>query len=123
VDFKIKLLAFLAGIAFTVVIGRQIMKTRISPSCSILWLSIAGFLLSVSIFDDFYRWIAYTIVGIVDARHIIYIALIGFLLVYVFYLTSIIMRMNDQIQNLISYTSILENQIGGKRGNGVPSTN
>jgi hypothetical protein len=122
VGFKIKLLAFIIGLAFTILIVHQIKRTRISPSCSILWLGVAFFLLSVSAFEGFYRWLATTVIGIVDARHIIYIFLIGFLLIYVFYLTSIVMRLNDQIQNLISYISILENRIEGGKEDGVHST-
>jgi hypothetical protein len=122
VDFKIKLIAFICGAVFAILIAHQIRRTRISPSCSILWLGIAGFLLSVPAFDGFYRWIANTVIGIVDARHIIYIVLIGFLLVYTFYLTSIIMRLNDQVQNLISYTSILESRIKEDKGHGVYTT-
>ena len=120
--FRIKLLAFIIGLAFTFLIARQIQRTRISPSCSILWLGVAFFLLSVSVFEGLYRWLASKVIGIVDARHVIYIVLIGFLLIYVFYLTSIIMRLNDQIQNLISYTSILESRINKGKEDGVHST-
>lgn len=121
-DFKIKLIAFISGAIFAALIVHQIRRTRISPSCSILWLGIAGFLLSVPAFDGFYRWIATTVIGIVDARHVIYIVLLGFLLIYTFYLTALIMRLSDQVQNLISYTSILESRVREDKEHGVYPT-
>ena len=49
--------------------------------------------------------------GSFDARHVIYIVLIGFLLVYVFHLTQTISRMADQIQVLVSQLSIVEHEL------------
>ena len=45
---------------------------------------------------------------IVDARHVIYIAIIGFLLIYSLYLTVMVSRMSNQIRHLISAVAILE---------------
>jgi hypothetical protein len=39
------------------------------------------------------------------------VVLIGFLLIYAFYLTTRVSRMSDQIQELISYTAVLEKKI------------
>jgi hypothetical protein len=50
----------------------------------------------------------------VDARHVIYIVLIGFLMVYVFYLTQKISKMSDQIQMLISHLAIVEDELRRK---------
>ena len=105
---KIKLIVLLGGIIFLYFIYRSIHKNTIRPSYSFLWICISLFLLSVPILEPFYKWIATSIIGITDARHIVYIGLIVFLLIYVFYLTIEVCRMNDQIQELISYTSILE---------------
>jgi len=115
--FEIKLLALLIGIMFFVLVIIQIRKNTMHPSYSILWIIISLFLISVPLLEPFYKWIATDIIGINDARHIIYIFLIGFLLIYVFYLTSKTTKMSDQIQNLLSYTSILENEIRENKKN------
>lgn len=111
---KIKIIAFIIGFFFLTFIIRTIKKNGFPPTISIMWLLVASFLLSVPIFEEFYRWIAYNLIGIQDARHIIYIFLIGFLLVYNFYLSSKITLMNDQIKHLISFTAVLENKIKKK---------
>lgn len=112
---KIKLLASLIGLIFFLFILKSIKKNSFRPSYAALWFFISLFLLSISVAEPLYRWIAYSLVGITDARHIIYVALIGFLLIYVFYLTIKISIMNDQIQELISYTAILEKEINEKK--------
>jgi hypothetical protein len=73
-------------------------------------MGISLFLISVPALEPLYQWIAGSVLGIIDARHVIYIALIGFLLVYVFYLTLKICQMSDRIQELISYTAIMETE-------------
>ena len=105
---KIKLIVLLGGVIFLYFIYRFIRKNTIRPSYSFLWVCISLFLLSIPILEPIYKWIATSIIGITDARHIVYIGLIIFLLIYVFYLTIEVCRMNDQIQELISYTAIIE---------------
>lgn len=111
---KIKILSFIIGLIFFVFILRFIKKNSFRPSYATLWIGISLFLISIPVLEFFYRWIAVSVIGITDARHIIYIVLIGFLLIYIFYLTTKISQMSDQIQELISYTAILENEINKK---------
>jgi hypothetical protein len=66
------------------------------------------FLLSIAVLEPLYKWIATSVIGILDARHIIYIALISFLLVYVFFLTSMVTRLSNQVLQLISAVAVLE---------------
>ena len=108
---RIQIIAFIVGTIFFASIMRYVKKNSFHPSFSVLWIAVSLFLVSISILEPFYRWIAYSVIGIIDARHIIYIVLIGFLLIYVLFLTSKITRMSDQIHNLISYTTILNNRI------------
>jgi hypothetical protein len=110
-EIKIKIISFIIGLVFFLFILKFIKKNSFRPSFAFLWILISLFLLSIPLAEPFYRWIAYTVIGLTDARHIIYISLIGFLMVYVFYLTIKISRMNDQIQELICYTAILEKEI------------
>jgi hypothetical protein len=108
---KIKLLAFCIGLLFFYFVCRSVRRNSMRPAYAVLWIGISLFLLSVSALEPFYRWVATSIIGIVDARHVIYIVLIGFLLIYVFHLTQTISTMADQIQVLVSQLSIVENEL------------
>jgi hypothetical protein len=111
---KIKLIAFLLGFVFFIVVLRSVKRNIFRPSYAVLWLGMSLFLLSIALLEPVYKWIATSVIGIPDARHIIYIALIGFLLVYVFFLTSMVTRMSNQIQQLISTAAILEAKLTGR---------
>jgi hypothetical protein len=108
---KIKLIALAIGIGFFFFILRSIQRNRMRPADAVLWLCVSLFLVSVSVLEPAYQWIAGSVIGIVDARHVIYIVLIGFLLVNVFYLTINMNQMADRIQLLLSETAILENEL------------
>lgn len=104
---RIKLIAFVLGILFLGVVVRHIRQNTFRPVYAVLWLIISAFLLSVALLEPVYRWIAVSLIGINDARHIIYITLIGFLLVYNLYLTAMVSRMSNQIRQLISGLAIV----------------
>lgn len=110
-SFEIKAIAFVVGFVFFIFIWSMIRKRTFRPSYAFWWLLISLFLLSISIFEKVYKYIATEVIGLNDARHIIYIILIGFLLSFVFYLTTFVNKMNDQIQELISSNAILESRI------------
>lgn len=112
---KITIISTIVGLIFFLFVLNFVKKSTFRPSYAVLWISISLFLISIPIFEFFYKWIAVSIIGIEDARHIIYIGIIGFLLIYVFYLTTKISQMSDQIQELISFTAILENKLNRKR--------
>jgi hypothetical protein len=107
---KIKLIALSIGLVFFFFIAWYSKKNTFKPSYTFLWFFVSAFLISIPVAEPFYKWIATSLIGIVDTRHIIYIVLIGFLLVYVFYLTIKISILSDQVQELISFTAILENR-------------
>jgi hypothetical protein len=104
---EIKLIAFLLGVVFLLVVFRNIRRNVFHPAYAVMWIAMSVFLLSVSLLEPIYKWLATSVLGIEDARHVIYIALIGFLLVQVFYLTAMISRMSNQIRQLISAEAIL----------------
>jgi hypothetical protein len=108
---RIKIIAFLLGLAFCAAVLRCVRQNSLRPAYAVLWLSLAAFLLSVALLEPFYKWLATSVIGIVDARHVIYIAVIGFLLVYTLYLTATVSRMSNQIQHLISAVAILETRL------------
>jgi hypothetical protein len=108
---KIKLIAFALGIVFFYVVLRNVKRNTFRPSYAVLWLGMAAFLLSIAVLEPLYKWIATSVIGILDARHIIYIVLISFLLIYVFFLTSMVTRLSNQVLQLISAIAILETKL------------
>jgi hypothetical protein len=108
---KIKLIAFALGLVFFCVVLRNVKRNTFRPSYAVLWLGMAAFLLSIAVLEPLYKWIATSVIGILDARHIIYIVLISFLLVYVFFLTSMVTRLSNQVLQLISAIAILETKL------------
>lgn len=108
---KIKLIALVIGLIFTYFVFRFVRGKSFRPGYAVLWLGISFFLISIPVFESFYKWFTVHLIGIIDARHIIYISLIGFLLIFSFHLTIFISRLSDRVQELISYVAVLENRI------------
>lgn len=108
---KVKLIALVVGLIYTFFVLRFVQRKSFRPGYAVLWLSIAFFLISIPVFESFYKWFTVKLVGIIDARHIIYISLIGFLLIFSFHLTIFISRLSDRVQELISYVAVLENKL------------
>jgi hypothetical protein len=108
---RVKLLIALTGIMFFILVSRSIRTSSIRPTFALLWLVIVTFLLSIPFFERFYKWLSVSVIGITDARHIIYIPVIGFLLLYVFYMTILLSKLSDRIQELITHTALLEHRL------------
>jgi len=104
---EIKILAVVAGFVYLLFVSLSIKRNTLRPAFAVLWISVSLFLISIPLLEGVYKASA-TAIGISDARHIIYIGLIGFLLVYVFYLSLKISRMSDRIQVLLSELAIVE---------------
>jgi hypothetical protein len=109
-QLSLKLLALLLGLIFLLVFLTLLRKKNVKPFYSALWLLVSIFMISLVVFEKFYKWIA-TSLGIPDASFLIIVSLISFLLVYVLHLSIKISQMSDRIQELISFTSILEHEI------------
>ncbi len=108
---RIKLIAFVLGLCFLGIVLRCIRQNAFRPLYAALWLGLSCFLLSVALLEPLYKTLATSVVGITDARHVIYIAVIGFLLIYCLYLTVMVSRMSNQIRQLISQVAILEDKL------------
>lgn len=107
---SIKLLVFLFGIVFFLVFIFSSRNKSLKPFYSALWLLISIYMLSFAIFEKTIKSIA-TFLGFSDASFLVIVSLISFLMLYVFHLSIKISTMSDRIQELISFTSILENEI------------
>ena len=119
---KIKLIAFALGLVFFYVVLRNVKRNTFRPSYAVLWLGMAAFLLSIAVLEPVYKWIATSVIGILDARHIIYIVLISFLLIDVFFLTSTVTRLSNQVLQLISAIAILEAKLAERTKSQQQST-
>jgi len=117
--FKIKIISFAIGTVFFLFVVLAIKKNHMPPLSAFIWVVVSLFLVSVPVLEPFYRWISVTVIGIDDARHIIYVGIIGFLMVCVFALSLTISRLSDKVQNLISLTAILEHQLRRKEDGDV----
>jgi hypothetical protein len=106
-----KILAFLLGLVFLALVLRNVKQNTFHPRYAVLWLGMSLFLLSIAALEPFYKWLATSVLGIQDARHIVYSALIGFLFIYNLYLTAMVSRMSNQILHLISSLAILESRV------------
>lgn len=108
---KLTILAFAAGLAFFLFVLGVMRRSTFRPSYAFLWICICLFLLSVPIFEAFYRWFAIHVLGLDAATYLVFIALIGFLMIYTFFMTIRVTQMADKIQALISHTAILEKEL------------
>ncbi len=107
---NIKIVATILSLVFFTFFVKIISNRSIKPFYSFLWLTISLLMFSVVLFEKFYKTIA-TYLGIVDATFLIIIAIIFFLLIYILYLSIKISEMSDRIQELISFTAILDKKI------------
>lgn len=109
-NLRIKVIAFLLGLMFFGVVMRCVRQNTLRPVYAVLWMSLSCFLLSIALLEPFYKWLATSVIGIYDARHVIYVAIIGFLLVYCLYLTTMLSRMSNQIRHLITTVAIIQSE-------------
>ena len=106
----LRIISFIFAISFLFVFFILVRKKSVKPFYTALWLLVGLFMISVVIFENFYKRIA-TELGLTDASFLIIVGLISFLMIYVLYLSIKLSEMSDRIQELISFTSILENKI------------
>ena len=107
-DINQKIVAFLAGLVLLGLVLRLLKRERLHPSFAALWIGISVFLMSMPILGGLYRWLALHVIGVTGGDHVVYISMIGFLTMYVFYLTGKLCSMIDQITKLISTVAMLE---------------
>ena len=107
----LRIVILLMSLAIIFVVVKSVKKHSLHPSYAVLWVLIGLFLFSISILDRFYAFIAREVFGLYGGDHLIYVSLIGFLMVYCFYLTTRICQMADRVSKLISFTAVLENEV------------
>jgi len=107
---KLSIIIFLSvvSVLFFIAIMRFIRKNMLPPSSTLLWASIGIIFFSIPFLNKFYHFFAVEILGFEDATHLVYIFCIGFLMLYVLYLTVKLKLASDKIQILISQQAITE---------------
>ncbi len=110
-NLKIRIFLLIAGLLFFFVTLKLIKNKELRPSFAILWFFISLILISLPIFNQVYKFIAFNILGFVDATNLVYIILIGFLLIYSLVLTIFLSRMSNRLLVLISFSAILEHEL------------
>lgn len=106
---KLLIASLIIGILFFLFIIYTVRRKSLSPSYSILWIVLSVFFISIPLFEGIY--ISLSRLFGMYAENIIYISVIGFLIIYVLYLTMKIVRLSNQVKELISFTAILENKL------------
>ena len=110
-ELNIKIISIIIGIVFLILVLLNIRKKVLNPSSSFFWFFLSLFLISIPFLEPVYKWIATELIGIRDARHVIYIGIIGTLLVNSFFLARKVSVLSDRIQEIISALSIIEDDI------------
>ena len=112
-SFRLQLIYIFVGLVFFFIIMYFIRGRKLNPSYTIFWFALAIFLISIPILQNVYVYISHQFFGFY-AENLIYLILIGFLIIYVLFLTAKISKLNDQVKELITYTTILRSLIDDK---------
>ncbi|HNV62496.1 MAG TPA: DUF2304 domain-containing protein [Candidatus Cloacimonas acidaminovorans] len=109
----VKILATLYGLLLFAMFIVMARKRGIKPFYTTLWLIVSLFMFSFILFESFYQWLS-QLLRIESATLFVIVGLISFLFVYVLYLSIKISELSNKVQELISYTAILEKEIRNK---------
>jgi hypothetical protein len=106
----VKILSSCLAFLFFIIFFILIRKHSIKPFYSFLWFVVSLSMFSMVVCERLYKWIAVSL-GLTDASFLVTTMVIFFLLIYVLHLSIKVSEMSDRIQELISFTSILDNDI------------
>lgn len=106
----VRVMLSIFSISFFVGFVLLVRNKSVKPIYSFLWLMVALGMLSIVVLEKFYKTVA-TLLGITDASFMVIVGLISFLLIYVFYLSIKLSEMSDRIQELISFSAMMEHDI------------
>ena len=109
-----KILALLCGMSFFSVCAYLLRRKSMNPFYSCLWFVIGLLMISVVLFEKFYKGIA-DLMHIRDASFLVLVGVIFFLLAYVLHLSIKISDISSRTQELISHVAILEREADKRR--------
>ncbi len=116
-SLSLKIIAALCSVAFFATFLFLVRKRSVTPFYSALWLGVSVLMLSLVVFESFYKSIA-DYLHIRDASFLVFIGAIGFLLVYVLHLSLKICELSDRVQELISHMAVLDREISRRNRKG-----
>ncbi|MBI3632788.1 MAG: DUF2304 family protein, partial [Candidatus Vogelbacteria bacterium] len=75
-----------------------------------LWMAICTVMMSVPFLESFYKYLAISM-GLNLAMDMMYMLAILFLMLYVFYLTTKLQRLNDIVETMLARAAIVESHL------------
>lgn len=105
-QISLKIIFSLCSVFFMATFIYFIRHKAIKPAYSFLWFLIGVLMLSVVVFEKFFKEIA-NFLDVPDASFLVIVGVIFFLLAYVLYLSIKLSEVSDKIQELISHVAIL----------------
>ncbi len=110
---SLRILVVLCSLAFLATFLFLAKRGTVKPFYSALWLAVSFLMLSLVVFEKFYKGIADDL-GIRDASFLVFVGAILFMLVYILHLSVKISELSDRMQEVISTVSILERAVRDK---------
>jgi len=109
-SLNLKIIALLCALVLFATFLFLVRKRSVTPFYSTLWLGVSVLMLSLVVFEKFYKSIADHL-QIRDASFLVFIGAIVFLLVYVLHLSIKLSELSDRVQELISNVAVLDKDI------------
>jgi hypothetical protein len=107
-DFRVQLASAAVGVIIWLSVASALRHARLDPGFAVLWAGIGALLFFMPAYGGLLQWMAGHVFGIIGANHLVYALLFAFLLLYVYYLTEKVSRLNNQVERLIVAVAILE---------------
>jgi hypothetical protein len=104
---NVKIMAALCAVAFFMIFLFLVRRRSIKPFYASLWLCVSALMLSLVVFERFYKELADWL-QLRDASFLIFLGAIGFLSVYALHLSIKVSEISDRVQELISQVAILD---------------
>ena len=106
----LRLTLFIGVVLYFIIVLRLLKQKRLILKYSLLWL-LMGIIFAILLFFPQIMWSIGKMFGIVDAMNGLFTFAIGFLMILVMALTSIVSRQGERIKELMQNIAILEKRI------------
>ncbi len=106
----LRIVLLIGIILFFLVVICLLKKNRLALRYTLLWLAIAFIMLLFVIFPQLLDWLR-GLLGFESGMNTLYVLAIGFAIVLLMMLTSIVSRQNDRIKDLVQDNAMLEKRI------------
>lgn len=107
---KLQITLIVTIVLYFIVLLKLLKDRALNLKYTLLWFLSGFVMLVLAIFPDILSW-AISLVGIQDNMNGLFLILIGFLIVLVLSLTSIVSRQNRKIRTMIEEYAILEKRV------------